>query len=86
MLGLCSSLCNLRESGLVPDPLTSLTIDNVIHRNLVTYHKAALMASQNFWRLLTKDRVSLVVLSNAFRRIESMEEMADNTYKFVLAR
>ncbi len=44
------------------------------------------MASHKFWRLLMKDRVSLVVLSNAFRKIESMEALAEKTYKFVLAR
>ncbi|GAX73194.1 hypothetical protein CEUSTIGMA_g647.t1 [Chlamydomonas eustigma] len=56
------------------------------YKNLVTYHKAALMASQTFWRLLLKEHISLVVLSTAFRKIESMEVMADQTYKTVLAR
>ena len=50
------------------------------------YHKSALMATCNFWRMLRKDQVSLVQLSDAFRKIDFMEVMADKTYKLVLEK
>lgn len=55
-------------------------------RMLVVYHKAALLATRDFWRLLLRDTVNMVHLTKAFRRIELMEKMAEKTYKLVLER
>ena len=51
-----------------------------------SYHKAALMAMREFWRLLLNDAVNLNSLTSAFRKIEKMESLADKTYKLVLER
>lgn len=53
---------------------------------LQVYHKAALVTTRDFWRLLLRDQVNLVRLSDSFRHIDSMESMADKTYKLVLDR
>lgn len=50
------------------------------------YHRAAVLASRDFWRLLRKDHINLVYLTAAFRRIDHMEVMADKTYRTVLER
>jgi hypothetical protein len=44
------------------------------------YHRAALTATRSFWRLLLKDKISLVQLSRAFRAIDVMEGMADKVW------
>ncbi|KAG2422329.1 hypothetical protein HXX76_016114 [Chlamydomonas incerta] len=55
-------------------------------RMIQSYHKAALMAMREFWRLLLNDAVNLNSLTSAFRKIEKMESLADKTYKLVLER
>lgn len=51
-----------------------------------SYHKAALAAMREFWRLLLYDAVNMNSLTSAFRKIEMMERLADRTYKVVLER
>ncbi|KAG2487286.1 hypothetical protein HYH03_014127 [Edaphochlamys debaryana] len=55
-------------------------------RLIQSYHKAALMAMREFWRLLLNQNVNLNHLTSAFRKIEMMERLADKTYKTVLER
>ncbi len=43
------------------------------------YHKAALTATRDFWRLLMKEHVDLQALSGSFRRIDEMEQLAETT-------
>lgn len=50
-------------------------------RMLIAYHKQALVATRDFWRLLMRERVNLRALTAAFRKIDKMESMADKTYK-----
>ena len=53
---------------------------------LQQYHKAALISTRDFWRLLLRENINLRLLTKAFRRIDLMEMMADKTYKIVLER
>jgi hypothetical protein len=53
---------------------------------LLEYHRASLLATQAFWRLLLHEKVDLVQLTKAFRRIDDMERKADRTYRMVLRR
>ena len=53
---------------------------------LLEYHRSSLLATQAFWRLLLQERVDLVQLTKAFRRIDDMESKADRTYRMVLRR
>ncbi|KXZ48338.1 hypothetical protein GPECTOR_28g744 [Gonium pectorale] len=55
-------------------------------RLIQSYHKAALAAMREFWRLLLRDAVNLNSLTSAFRKIEQMERLADRTYKVALER
>lgn len=55
-------------------------------RNLLVYHKASLVATRDFWRLLTRDKVPLDRLGHSFTRMEEMESKAEATYKMVLDR
>lgn len=55
-------------------------------RALLVYHKAALVAARGFWRLLMREQVPLEGLSGAFQKIDTMERLADKTYKLVLDR
>lgn len=50
------------------------------------YHKASLVATRDFWRLLTRDRVPLDRLGHSFSRMDEMESKAEATYKIVLDR
>lgn len=52
----------------------------------MVYHKAALVATRDFWRLLTHDRVPLDRLGHSFKRMDEMESKAEATYKMVLDR
>ncbi|GIL79405.1 hypothetical protein Vretimale_18290 [Volvox reticuliferus] len=56
------------------------------YRLIQSYHKAALLAMREFWRLLLYDAVNMNSLTSAFRKIEQMERLADKTYKMVLER
>ena len=56
------------------------------YRSLLTYHKAALLATRDFWRQLMRDVIGLDGLSGAFQRIDRMEGLAQRTYKLVLER
>lgn len=55
-------------------------------RALMVYHKAALVATRDFWRQLMHDVIVLERLASSFKRIDEMEGMADKTYKLVLER
>lgn len=52
----------------------------------MVYHKASLVATRDFWRLLTRDRVPLDRLGHSFKRMDEMESKAEATYKLVLDR
>jgi hypothetical protein len=52
-------------------------------RLLLVYHKASLVATRDFWKLLLREEVNLVALAHAFRRIDQMEGLAGKTYKWV---
>ncbi|GLI68263.1 hypothetical protein VaNZ11_012618, partial [Volvox africanus] len=56
------------------------------YRLIQSYHKAALLAMREFWRLLLYDAVNMNSLTSAFRKIDQMERLADKTYKMVLER
>ena len=51
-------------------------------RLLMVYHKAALAATRDFWKLLLREEVNLVALAHSFRRIDEMESMAEKTYRW----
>lgn len=52
----------------------------------MVYHKASLVATRDFWRVLTNEVVPLQQLGRGFERMEEMEGMADKTYRLVLDR
>lgn len=52
----------------------------------MVYHKASLVATRDFWRLLTRDRIPLDRLGHSFSRMDEMESKAEATYKIVLDR
>lgn len=52
----------------------------------MVYHKASLVATRDFWRLLTHDSIPLERMGHSFKRIDEMELMAEKTYKLVLER
>ncbi|WIA28374.1 hypothetical protein OEZ86_010920 [Tetradesmus obliquus] len=56
------------------------------YRALLVYHKASLVATRDFWRLLTREVIPMERLGHSFKRIDEMELMAEKTYKLVLDR
>jgi hypothetical protein len=52
----------------------------------MVYHKASLVATRDFWRLLMRDKVPMDRLGHSFKRIEEMERKAEATYRMVLDR
>jgi hypothetical protein len=58
----------------------------LICRSLLVYHKASLVATRDFWRLLTREVIPMERLGHSFKRIDEMEFMAEKTYKLVLDR
>jgi hypothetical protein len=64
----------------------SLTWLLLICRSLLVYHKASLVATRDFWRLLTREVIPMERLGHSFKRIDEMEFMAEKTYKLVLDR
>lgn len=67
-------------------PHLAASLLTAVLRLLQSYHKAALVATREFWRLLLRNSVNLNSLTRAFRKIEQMERLADKTYKVVLER
>lgn len=57
-----------------------------LRRALLVYHKASLVATRDFWRLLTREVIPMERLGHSFKRIDEMELMAEKTYKLVLDR
>jgi tRNA U34 5-carboxymethylaminomethyl modifying enzyme MnmG/GidA len=53
---------------------------------LMSYHRAAVLASREFWQLLLRSDISLVKLVKACRNIEVMEDKATKTFQSVLER
>eukprot|EP00882_Tetradesmus_deserticola_P006573 GHRQ01006917.1.p1 GENE.GHRQ01006917.1~~GHRQ01006917.1.p1 ORF type:complete len:1485 (+),score=562.58 GHRQ01006917.1:723-5177(+) len=56
------------------------------YRALLVYHKASLVATRDFWRLLTRDVIPMERLGHSFKSIDEMEVMAEKTYRLVLDR
>jgi hypothetical protein len=52
----------------------------------MVYHKASLVATRDFWRLLTREKIPLDRLGHSFSRMDEMESKAAATYKIVLDR
>lgn len=71
------------SSGSANADLVSYVEFQKNYKNLMQYHRAALVATRNFWAMLMHERISMMQLGNAFRRINMMEAMADKTYKLV---
>ncbi|GAX73193.1 hypothetical protein CEUSTIGMA_g646.t1 [Chlamydomonas eustigma] len=55
-------------------------------RLLVRCHRNALLATRDFWRLLTKNDVTFSSLINAFSTIEQSHTRADKAYKTMMER
>lgn len=88
--GACTCVPNLgnsESSGIHDMPLClPPTLVFLCGRNLLVYQKASLVATRDFWRLLTRDKVPLERLGHSFTRMEEMESKAEATYKMVLDR
>lgn len=55
-------------------------------RMLVRSHKAALVSTRDFWRLLVSDKIMFSSLSRVFHEIEESHARADKAYKTMLER
>jgi hypothetical protein len=67
-------------------PAAAIFLPFLLRRALLVYHKASLVATRDFWRLLTRDVIPMERLGHSFKRIDEMELMAQKTYKLVLDR
>ena len=56
------------------------------YRALVGYHRAALEAGRDFWRLAMRSAVPVAAAADTFARIDAMEGAAHRTYRLVLER